>query len=86
MSKQSVENTDVRSRAKATRRSFIKEANDLLLYENYRLGNNVSCEDVDLDSILLEIDYINNCELINYINERVIEGPDKCLKINLNNI
>ncbi len=58
-------------------------ANNLILQERFRLGNGYCEKDQFDNEIISEINNFQNCELINYVNARIEEGPDEEFEINL---
>lgn len=79
MATQSINNVSLSIKAKEARKSTAENAKKLLLYKNYRLGNNW-CEKEQFDSdLILEIDALNNSELNCYINRIISQGPEEYL-------
>ena len=58
-------------------------ANKLILQERFRLGNGYCKKEQEENYILTEINNFQNCELINYVNARIEEGPDDEFEITL---
>ena len=79
---QSIKNRNLETIADSSRKELVKKADTLFFYEKFRLGCDVDYSDHFKTSLIIDMDSIHNCDLTNYVNKIIKEGPE-CLKLNL---
>lgn len=86
MSSQSILSVSLNSIANKARLKVVNIANDINIFDNFRLGLEYNIECCDDDLLLIEMQEYQNCDLHSYIKERIDKGAeDYNIKCNLKN-
>jgi len=80
MSVQSIINNSIKNLTEKALENTINNANKFILKKRFKLGNNYCEKDQFHNSIINEISKLNNCNLINHINDIIENGIENCEK------